>query len=182
MATATAEKQSPHDTIRAEHEELEELREWRDRIEEAEAAVAAAESEYEDAKQTAASCKKILDGKIVALRNIIKASEEEYPLFDQPAEWEKVPIVDALDLTDRQAEKLLDGGITTVGQFEKLRSGKGLDSLEGVGKATAEKWEEEMLAWLSEHRDKQVLSEAAQGGEPGEPPADDDEPRRIDEE
>lgn len=64
------------------------------------------------------------------------------------------PIIDALDLTDKQEEKLADAGVKTVGDFEKLRAGEmpdypgGLKDLPRVGEATIDKWEDELMNWL----------------------------------
>jgi hypothetical protein len=79
-----------------------------------------------------------------------------FPDDDVPAEeWKDVPISDAIKLTDKQFEKLEEVGVRTVGQFETLRSGQldgypdGLTSLKGVGKNTVDKWEDQMVEWLS---------------------------------
>ena len=51
-------------------------------------------------------------------------------------------------------EKLEGAGVTTIGELEDLRGGAGLTSIGGIGQATADKIEEQVLEWLSENRDK----------------------------
>lgn len=77
------------------------------------------------------------------------------------------PIIDAIDLTDKQEEKLADAGVKTVGDFEKLRAGqmkdypRGLLDLSRVGEATIDKWEEELLQWFD---DNSPIAAAAESG------------------
>ncbi len=80
--------------------------------------------------------------------------------LDTPAEdyseWQALPITDAIKLTEKQREKLEAAGVKTIKDFEFLRSGQnpaypdGLLSLDRVGEATIDKWEEEIV----EHFDK----------------------------
>ena len=54
-----------------------------------------------------------------------------------------------LELSEKQAETLVEAEILTIEQFETLRAGAGITSLSGIGEATAEKWEDQMLDWLA---------------------------------
>lgn len=79
----------------------------------------------------------------------------EFPEDAAADAWKDVPISDALQLTDKQFEKLEAAGVRTVGQFENLRSGQvdgypdGLRSIKGVGQNTVDQWEEQIVEWLS---------------------------------
>lgn len=68
--------------------------------------------------------------------------------------WRDEPIDANLGLTAKVLEKLEEAGITTIGQLEDRRAGEGLTSIAGIGQATADKIEEQVLEWLDEHRDK----------------------------
>jgi hypothetical protein len=94
---------------------------------------------------------------VEVLRQLIRRGpDSQLPLpFAEESEqepddaWKQVPIADVLELTDKQAEKLQEAGIKTVGDFELLRAGEGITSLKGVGQATADAWENNMLDWLA---------------------------------
>ncbi len=73
-------------------------------------------------------------------------------------------------------DKLVEDGITTIGQLEDLRAGAGLKSIKGIGQGKADKIEEAVLAWLSANRDAIVLAEAA-ATPAGESAAEDHEAR-----
>ena len=126
-------------------------------IQEAEQQAFEAEEEFEDANTVAKMLKKRWESRVEVLRQLIRRGpDSQLPLpfgEDSDAEpeeaWKQVPILDVLQLTDKQAEKLVDAGINTVGDFELLRAGDGTTSLKGIGQATADAWEENMLDWLA---------------------------------
>jgi hypothetical protein len=128
-------------------------------IQEAEQQAFEAEEEFEDANAVAKMLKKRWESRVEVLRQLIRRGpDSQLPLpFAEESEqepddaWKQVPIVDVLQLTDKQAEKLLDAGIKTVGDFELLRAGEGITSLKGIGRATADAWEENMLDWLAQN-------------------------------
>ena len=128
-------------------------------IQEAEQQAFEAEEEFEDANTVAKMLKKRWESRVEVLRQLIRRGpDSQLPLpfgEDSDAEpeeaWKQVPILDVLQLTDKQAEKLQEAGIKTVGDFELLRAGEGITSLKGVGQATADAWEDHMLDWLAQN-------------------------------
>lgn len=126
-------------------------------IQEAEQQAFEAEEQYEGANTVAKMLKKRWESRVEVLRQLIRRGpDSQLPLpFGEDGEaepedaWKAVPINDVLQLTDKQAEKLLDAGIRTVGDFELLRAGDGITSLKGIGQATADAWEDNMLDWLA---------------------------------
>ena len=118
-----------------------------------------AEEEFEDANTVAKMLKKRWESRVEVLRQLIRRGpDSQLPLpFAEESEqepddaWKAVPIGDVLQLTDKQAEKLQEAGIKTVGDFELLRAGEGITSLKGVGQSTADAWEDQMLDWLAVH-------------------------------
>lgn len=155
-----------------------------------------AEIEWIDLKEQASAAKKAWELSVSRLRGCIRKGAQGYFDFskapeqpaakgkgqskDEPAtdsSWEGEPIENALKLTKAQKEKLSEHGVKTVLDFEKLRGGqikdypRGLRDLPRVGDATIDKWEEEILNWLTEHR-KAVVLKIAETDEPsknGEP-------------
>jgi len=116
------------------------------------------EGEYETAKTAASAAKGMWQEAVARLRESIRQGPD--PQMSLPIaeglEHMRAPIGQALSLTDKQAELLQEHGIVTVHDFEDLRSGyhpnlNGVRSLPGVGQATADKWEDEILDWLADH-------------------------------
>ena len=72
-------------------------------------------------------------------------------------DWAKTPIAGILTLSDKQRDKLEDAGIWTIGQFEHVRGCRhrdypdGLRSIKGVGQKTIDKWEDDVVNWLSKN-------------------------------
>jgi hypothetical protein len=132
-----------------------------DAIHELNEEVMAAGYRYEDKKADASNAKRVYEKLQASLNHLIDEGPNPqkglpFPEDDVPSEaWKDIPISDALELTDKQFEKLEAAGVRTVGQFETLRSGQldgypdGLTSLKGVGKNTVDKWEEQIVEWLS---------------------------------
>lgn len=112
------------------------------------------EQDYEMKNADAKLAKKILETSVDGLRALIRKgpdSQQELPFSDSHLD---VPITMAIELTDKQKEKLAEAGVETVADFEKLRAGTpdypdGLRSIKGVGDALVDKWEEQILTWLS---------------------------------
>lgn len=91
--------------------------------------------------------------------------------------WRDALIAESLGLTTKQLERLADAGVTTIGELEDLRGGDGLTSVEGIGQATADKIEEQVLEWLEENRDK--FGEVIEESEDDEDQADDDDEEDV---
>jgi len=141
-------------------------------------AVRIAELEYEDAKSEASAAKRRWEQLQAKLTSLIAQGANPQPELPFPEEtvptedWKSVAIESVLELTDKQAEKLEEAGIKTVGQFEHLRSGQmdgypdGLRSLKGVGQKTVDAWEEQIVEWLSANaREAQPAAAAESDGE-----------------
>jgi len=132
-----------------------------DAIHELNEEVMAAVYRYEDKKADASNAKRVYEKLQASLNHLINEGpnpQRGLPFPDEsiPAEaWKDVPISDAIELTDKQFEKLEAAGVRTVGQFEDLRSGQkdgfpdGLRSLKGVGEKTVDQWEEQIVNWLT---------------------------------
>jgi len=98
--------------------------------------------------------------------------------YDQAEEadtlgWREQSIAGSLGLTAKILEKLEDAGVTTIGELEDLRAGAGLRSVGGIGEATADKIEAQVLEWLTENRDK--FGETVEQSEDDDEDTDDDE-------
>jgi len=52
-------------------------------------------------------------------------------------------------VTEKQLEKLHEAGIKTVIEFEMERGGNRFAKIRGIGEKAVEKWEEQMVEWLS---------------------------------
>lgn len=83
--------------------------------------------------------------------------------------WREEPIASNLGLSAKVLEKLEEAGIETIGQLEDRRAGDGLTSITGIGQATADKIEQQILDWLDENRDKfgEVIEDASDDSEDG---------------
>lgn len=118
---------------------------------------------YEDVKAEAESEKRRYESLQEQLNSLISqganpqrelAFPEHAAEEPKPEAWKDVPISEVIVLTPKQIEKLEAAGVTTMGQFEHLRSGQmdgypdGLKSVKGVGQKTVDEWEEQALKWL----------------------------------
>jgi len=135
----------------------------------------AAGYEYEDKKSEANHAKKryeLLQNKLNSLIAQGANPQRELPFSDPeevaPEAWKDTPLSDAIELTEKQREKLEDIGVKTVGQFEHLRSGQmdgfpdGLRSVKGVGEKTVDAWEDQIVNWLGVNtREAEPVAEAA---------------------
>jgi len=141
-------------------------------------AVRIAELDYEDAKSEASAAKRRWEQLQAKLTSLIAQGANPQPELPFPEEtvptedWKSVAIESVLELTEKQAEKLEEAGIKTVGQFEHLRSGQmdgypdGLRSLKGVGQKTVDVWEEQIVEWLSANaREAQPVAASESDGE-----------------
>ena len=83
-------------------------------------------------------------------------------------DWQLTKLIGVLTLTPKQAERLEDAGIWTVGQFEHVRSGRnrdfpdGLRSIKGVGEKTVDKWENDIVEWLAKNAREQEPGDATE--------------------
>lgn len=140
--------------------------------------------EWEYKKDSTAAAKKRVDEIGKRLSYLIARGPEQQrklPFEDstdgQVLGWRDALIAESLGLTTKQLERLADAGVTTIGELEDLRGGDGLTSVEGIGQATADKIEEQVLEWLEENRDK--FGEVIEESEDDEDQADDDDEEDV---
>lgn len=113
------------------------------------------ETQYEADKAQAATSKKRWEQAVERLRSCIRSGPDPQGKLDFREDWREVPIVEALTLTMKQIETLSDAGVETVGEFENLRAGqvkdypRGLSDLPRVGESTIDKWEAEIIEWMT---------------------------------
>lgn len=150
------------DTMIEETKELSELeREHYEAIRELNAEFIDEYREWELRKDSTAAAKKRVDEISKRLSALIARGPEQQrklPFEDstkgEVLAWRDASVAESLGLTTKVLEKLADAGITTIGELEDLRAGEGLTSVAGIGQATADKIEEQVLEWLDENRDK----------------------------
>ncbi|MEY3205050.1 MAG: hypothetical protein RLZZ21_1381 [Planctomycetota bacterium] len=123
------------------------------------------ESDYRDKKHTASASKAAWEASVLLLREAIRRGPDpqlQLPLND---DWLGTPVDEALELSPRQAEILAEAGIATVRELDDLRiDGGGLQSLPGIGRATADRLEDMLLDWISANAPKE--SDASDSDEP----------------
>lgn len=134
-------------------------------IKEAELQVQEAEDSMIRAQYDLKDSKKQYEGAVLHLRRLISRDPLYVPpvqadpqmKLDFDADYDarlQTPIGEAIELTEKQAEKLEAAGVKTVGDFEKLRGGQmkdypnGLSDLDRVGQATIDKWEDQIVEFL----------------------------------
>lgn len=117
--------------------------------------------EWELQKDSTSAAKKRVDEIGKRLSALIARGPEQQRklLFGDDADteslaWRDQPIAGQLALTPKIMELLEDAGVSTIGELEDLRAGEGLTSIGGIGQATADKIEDQVLEWLDENRDK----------------------------
>jgi hypothetical protein len=137
-----------------EHDHYEEIKELNNEFREE-------YSEWEFLKDKTGAAKKRVDEISKRLSYLIARgpdNQKKLPFVDSTdgnsLEWREQDIAGSLGLPAKTLEKLEDAGIHTIGELEDLRAGDGLTSIGGIGQATADKIEEQVLEWLSENRDK----------------------------
>ena len=106
--------------------------------------------EHDLKKLQAKAAKEHLDGLQMRLHAFIKdGPKKPDPQKELPfIEWQQVPIEQAIIVTEKQLEKLHEGGIKTVIEFETERAGNRFASIKGIGEKAIEKWETEILEWI----------------------------------
>lgn len=147
------------DAIESDHDLLQAIREQ-------ERLVAAAESEWEEAKEEAKAAKSKFDCAVSALRRAIRQQQEKLPLFDKPAEeasdevddddtddtdWRDVPLSE-LAIPDGLLGKLYDAKIETMGQLADRSAKEPLNFLPGIGDASMAKIEAATTQFWAERR------------------------------
>jgi hypothetical protein len=154
MSTATEEKTDEEDSQKSILDQK-----WMEAVKFKESCCQAAEREYVDLKDRTQRAKKMLDLCVADLRKtVVDGSSGQMELdfgsdeLDDES-WKAFPIEQAISLTEKQKEKLDAIGVSTVGEFEKLRAGtvghpRGLIDVKGVGQATIDRWEDEILDWF----------------------------------
>jgi hypothetical protein len=117
--------------------------------------------EWTQLKGDASEAKKEYDQAVSELTYLISRgpdNQRKLPFTDstdgESLAWREQDIAGSLGLTAKVLEKLEDAGVRTIGELEDLRAGAGLTSIGGIGQATADKIEEQVLEWLTENRDK----------------------------
>jgi hypothetical protein len=112
------------------------------------------EGEYEAARSGAAAAKSLWTEAVARLRECIRRGPDPQMALPLADDFMQATIGAALTLTDRQADTMEEAGISTVQDFEDLRSGRytdfpgGIQDLPGIGRAIAEKWEDQILDWI----------------------------------
>jgi hypothetical protein len=137
-----------------EHDHYEEIKELNNEFREE-------YSEWEFLKDKTGAAKKRVDEIGKRLSYLIARgpdNQQKLPFVDSTdgnsLEWREQDIAESLGLAAKVLEKLEDAGVRTIGELEDLRAGAGLTSIGGIGQATADKIEEQVLEWLTENRDK----------------------------
>lgn len=127
---------------------------------------ASLETDYESDKATAAASKKRWEKAISDLRTCIQRGPDDQKQLPFKEDWRTKPIVEAIDLTAKQEEKLEELKIVTVEQFENLRAGKvtgfpnGLIDVDGWGRQTVDKLEDAIVDWMTHNaRDEEPSAE-----------------------
>lgn len=107
--------------------------------------------EHDLKKLQAKAAKEHLDGLQMRLHAFIKdGPKKPDPQKELPfIEWQQVPIEQAITVTEKQLEKLHEGGIKTVIEFETERAGNRFASIKCIGEKAVEKWETEILEWMA---------------------------------
>jgi hypothetical protein len=130
------------------------------------------EGEFEAAKASATAAKSMWTEAVSRLRESIRRGPDPQMALPLADDFMQTEIGEALTLTDRQAELLDAEGIFTVGDFEELRSGRytdfpgGVQDLPGIGRAVAEKWEDQILDWIGRQEQARNAAAADSSGEP----------------
>ena len=110
--------------------------------------------EHDIKKSQAKAAKEHLEGLQMRLSCLISEGprkpdpQKELPFQEVPA-WQEVPIEQAIEVTAKQLEKLHEAGIKTVIEFETERGGNRFADVKGIGEKALEKWEDQILAWMS---------------------------------
>lgn len=145
-----------------EHEHYEEIKELNEEFRQEYA-------EWEFLKDKTSAAKKTVDEISKRLSYLIARGPEKQhklPFEDstkgEVLKWREASVAESLGLTTSILEKLGSAGVTTIGELEDLRAGSGLRSIKGIGQATVDKIEAQVLEWLDENRDKlgEVVTES----------------------
>jgi hypothetical protein len=134
---------------------------------------------WEFLKDKTGAAKKVVDEISKRLSYLIARgpdNQQKLPFADstdgEVLAWREASIAESLGLTPKVLEKLEEASVITMGQLEDLRGDAGLMSIAGIGQATADKIEEQVLEWLTENRDK--FGEVVEESEGDEDGSDDD--------
>jgi len=126
-----------------------------------------AESEFEQASDTAKSLKKVFEAKAKKLFEYIRQLNAPMPLFEQ---WKQTPIAE-IGLPDYITSILAEAGIDTIGKLAAhTESGKELTSIPHIGEAKARAIEDALERFWAKRKEDQ----------PPNPPTE--EPEETDEE
>jgi DNA uptake protein ComE-like DNA-binding protein len=110
-----------------------------------------AATEHDIKKSQAKAAKEHLEGLQCRLSRLIsEGPQKPDPQKELPFEeaWKQTPIEQAIEVTEKQLEKLHEAGIKTVIEFETERGGNRFASVKGIGEKALEKWEDQILAWM----------------------------------
>lgn len=114
-----------------------------------------AELEYDEAKAISDQKKKTLARRETELRSCIRRGPDMQGKLPFRDDWRTVAIDEAINITEKQLEKLNECGVTNVGEFETLRAGqmsdypRGLLSVKGFGESFVDAVENDIIEWLS---------------------------------
>lgn len=112
------------------------------------------EGEYEAARSSASAAKSLWSEAVSRLRECIRRGPDPQLALPLAGDFMSTDIREVLKLTEKQAEALAECGIYTVQDFEDVRAGnvpdvQGITDVPGVGQATADKWEDQILDWIA---------------------------------
>jgi hypothetical protein len=113
------------------------------------------ESDFKDKKATASAAKSAWESAVSVLQATIRRGPDPQLELPLRVDWLATPVGEAIELTEKQAEKLAELGIRTVGQLDEIRVGAGLETLPGIGRAIADKWEDQLLDWIAANAPKE---------------------------
>lgn len=117
-----------------------------------------AHNEWEILKDKTASAKKRCDELGKRLSHVISRGPDDQQRLAfgsyEEQDWQDVPIVNALALSESQFCKLAEEDIRTMGELEEYRATQGLHTIKGFGEVAITKIEEQIIDWLDENRDR----------------------------
>jgi hypothetical protein len=114
------------------------------------------ESDYKDKKATASAAKSAWESAVSVLQATIRRGPDPQLQLPLQGDWLSTPVSEAIELTEKKAEKLAELGIRTVGELDEIRVGAGLETLPGIGRAIADKWEDALLDWIAENAPREA--------------------------
>lgn len=163
----------------SESDQLAKLKGKFHRIEELNKEIDSAARQMQDDKEALKESKALYDALVLRLRTEIKRANDPQQQFDFGANGEapknddawKAVTLEELGITGKNAEKLTEAGLTTLGKISEYTAAeKLLTDIEGIGNATAEKIAATCADWWSRHPQPEAAIEgdAVEAGEASE--------------